>query len=162
MGMFDSLRCIGPQFVCSRGHSLADEEFQTKDFDCELAWHLIENDTLTFYGAEAVRESEVSKHGIFERHEHAPHLGNIFVYTSCHQCPCYVYGEVGTVVACWCEFKVRLVDNKVEAVERTAEDYDEFARRQAELPDLAGPIPLAEAIEISSQRMRAWAARRRA
>ncbi len=166
MGMFDYIRCIGPEFVCSRGHSLADEEFQTKDFSCELAWHKIENGVLSFYDGAVTLDpafNEVGQHGIYGQRPDAqrPYLGYIFVYCSCHQCPSFVYGQVGSVASCWCEFKVRIVDNKVEMVERIAEDFDEFAQKQAGLPDTTGPIPTEEAIKIASQRMRAWAAGQR-
>lgn len=42
MGLFDYVTVRGPSFVCSEGHDLSGEEFQTKDFGCEMGQVFIE------------------------------------------------------------------------------------------------------------------------
>ena len=36
MGLFDTVTVRDPRFVCSEGHDLSDEEFQTKDLGCTM------------------------------------------------------------------------------------------------------------------------------
>jgi hypothetical protein len=37
MGLYDTVKVSDPRFVCSEGHDLSDEEFQTKDLEKLIA-----------------------------------------------------------------------------------------------------------------------------
>jgi hypothetical protein len=144
MGLFDYVHVCGPEFVCSEGHDLSDEEFQTKDLGCTMGAASVDSDALHFDtradnwgGPQYVDENPVS------------------IYADCHKCPAFVQGETGVVIATPVEFSVTVgSDNKVISIKRTSPDSDVWAREEANklyLKDSFGPISYETALAKSAQ-----------
>jgi len=84
MGLFDYVNVNDPRFACSNGHDLNAEEFQSKDFGCEMGQVRIDNGCLS---------------------SRAVHLGlpaadgdKVEIYCICRQCPAFV--QFGALRSC--------------------------------------------------------------
>lgn len=134
MGLFDRLTCIGPEFRCSEGHDLADEEFQTKDLGCTMGYGTIDGGRLTF------------EDGGWGDPLASPISATIDVYCSCAKCPAFVQAGTGNLVAHWVAFDVAIVDDVVASVTRTSPSCPEWLASEPALEYMAeGPMGHAEA-----------------
>lgn len=145
MGLYDSVRLRGPKFVCSEGHDLSAEEFQTKDLGQTM-------------GEWEIGERLVGEFGDYRRDAPSlPFSGQLDAYASCRQCPAFVQPVTGNMLDCWVEFRLSIVNNSVVAVERISpstakwlESDDEYMRKAF------GPMSTEEA---EAKRREIWGAK---
>lgn len=133
MGMFDYVQCSGPEFVCSEGHRLDDEEFQTKDLGNGLdRWNidgvLDGPDGGSGYGYPVDR----------------PFSGKLNVYCSCSKCPAFVCYDTYNLWSCWVELEVIIKADKVTSVTRVSDSTDVWLN-SSDVKYCWGPMPHAEA-----------------
>lgn len=95
MGLYDCLTCNDPRFVCSEGHHLGAEEFQTKDLGCTMGHGEIDATGTFSFLPGGWGDAEVGT--------------TINIYTSCRQCPAFVQAGTGNLIEMWVEFAVDLV-----------------------------------------------------
>lgn len=137
MGMFDYVSVSGPEFVCSEGHDLSDEEFQSKDFGCEMGQVRIECGRVSCRAACLGTPSAESD--------------QVEVYGTCRRCPAFVQRGTGNLIACWVEFAVKLDGDAVVSVTRTSPPTAEFLRGtplEKYMRGCEGPMPHTEAREL--------------
>lgn len=106
MGLFDHVTVKDPRVVCSNGHDLSAEEFQSKDFGCEMGWVAIEN-------------GHVSSRAVFLGKPEAD-SNKIEIYGTCQQCPAFVQFGTGNLIGCDVSFEIELDGDTIKAVVRTS------------------------------------------
>lgn len=133
MGLFDRLTCQDPRFVCSEGHHLGAEEFQTKDLGCTMGHATIDVADLFVFEPAMWGEPEVGT--------------MIAIYADCTQCPAFVQAGTGNLCAAWVEFAVELAEigrkgdhytARVNHVRRTSEPTAEWLRTEPAKPWMKG------------------------
>lgn len=138
MGLFDTVRCTHGSFVCSEGHDLSSQDFQTKDLGQTMGnWsisHILE-------GKDGGWGEEITR----------PFLGRINVYGDCPRCPALV--QAGTMNFCptAVEFEVEIVDDIVRSVKRISEDTQKQLQTEKQQPwmeDCYGPMDYDEAYKL--------------
>lgn len=135
MGLFDRVTVERPEFVCSEGHPLHGELFQTKGLGCTMG-HWTLGETLS------------GEDGGYGEKPRRPFLGTISVYASCRQCPAFVQARTGNFCDCPVEFDVEIVDDVVRKVTRTSQSTAEWLREEPTRPWMAGcrgPMPWTDA-----------------
>lgn len=136
MGMFDWVHVDRDEFVCSEGHSLRNEEFQTKDFDCVLG-HVYVGHTLTT--SPGVMDAAIDL-GTFQSY--------FDIGCSCKQCPAFVQADTFNLVPAVVEFRIHFIASKILKIERISESTAEFiAREPGErwMGNCRGPMPYQDA-----------------
>src|SRR5688500_9315610 len=107
MGLFDYVSVDHPAFVCSEGHDLSDEEFQTKDLGCTM-------------GGAHIGATRISiQDGGWGETQPVPFSGTIEVYASCTRCPAFVQNETFNTHPVSVEFSVEIANNQIVSVTRT-------------------------------------------
>jgi len=134
MGLFDYVSVRDPMFVCSEGHDLSDEEFQSKDFGCEMGRVHIENGRVFM---ESVYLGE-------------PYLDEnpAEIYCTCRRCPAFVQFGTGNLVGCGVSFEIKMDGNAVTSIKRTSPDTADWLRDEPLLAHMArceGPMTYKEA-----------------
>lgn len=113
MGLFDSVMCLSPEFMCSEGHSLNDEVFQTKDLGQTMGEAVIAQDGRFTFTPDLLFSDGTAS---------APITDTISVYSTCRKCPVFVQANTFNLVACWVEFEIEIVDDQVRSVRRVSQD----------------------------------------
>lgn len=137
MGLFDYVSVSGPQFVCSEGHYLGDEEFQTKDLGCTM-------------GSAHIGEAVEVFDGGYGDTQPNPFTDTIEIYCNCSQCPALVQYGTGNFCPTSVEFEVEVVDSKVKSVRRISMPTPEQIQHELAQPymkDCEGPMTCAAARE---------------
>lgn len=120
MGLFDYVRVQGEEYVCSEGHNLEQESFQSKDFGCTMG-------TVSLGGVGITVTMEDGGYG----HPEIPGLTDyVEVYGDCTRCPAFVQMPTGNLVATWVTFKVHIVKDVVQGVERTSQSTADFLAKE--------------------------------
>lgn len=127
--MFDRIKIYDDGYRCSEGHDLRGEEFQTKGLDCDLSDFAISRGRLQ--GKLAF-------------------TGELFIYTSCSQCPAFVQPESAVVVECWVEFKIDLVESGVRSIELVSTPSAAWAASEMR-GGQRGPMTVAAAEDLARQ-----------
>jgi hypothetical protein len=139
MGMFDWVHIKDERFVCSEGHDVCGNEFQTKDFDCVLGYVTITDGVVGFQsGCVGLPPCDVEFTGTFE------------AYADCKQCPAFVQYGTGNMCGVSVCFDVDVKDGQVTAVRRTSESTAEFLEREPARDYMAnceGPMPYEQAMQ---------------
>ena len=141
MGFFDYVHVSDDRFVCSEGHPLSGEEFQSKDFGCVM-------------GSVGITDGVLSFHAGCIDEEPSPDSNEAEVYCDCKQCPAFVQDGTGNLVACWVEFRIKIEGNRVVSVERTSKPTAEWLTHepaQDHMKDCEGPMTYAEAYDLHVQ-----------
>lgn len=139
MGMFDYVRVRDPRFVCSEGHDLGGEEFQTKDFGCTMGYVGIADDRVNL------------ENGGYGDSPKRPLLGRFDVGCRCAKCPAFVQFGTGNAIACGVNFDVEIIDDAIRSIKRTSPSAAEFVRDQPLLRHMKrceGPMSYADAIYL--------------
>lgn len=135
MGLFDYVSCDHPAFVCSEGHDLRDEEFQTKDLGCTM-------------GSASIGNGIDIRDGGWGETQPRPFTGTIEVYTDCKKCPAFVQNETFNMHPVSVEFDVQIVADDVVSIKRTsAATAEQLAQapRLDYMPDCRGPMKYEDA-----------------
>lgn len=137
MGLFYYVYVDDPRFVCSEGHDLSGEEFQSKDFGCEMGSVTVANGTVT---TRKVCLGEPSPSG-----------DTAEVYCTCTKCPAFVQFGTGNIVGHDVNFVLRLKGRDVVTITRDSPDtaawlISEPASRW--MRRCEGPMPYAEAMQV--------------
>lgn len=133
MGLFDYVRVSGPQFVCERGHSLVDEDFQSKDFGCTM-------------GTVSIIDGFVSQEeGGYGSAPEKPISMKASIYSSCSKCPAFVQAGTYNLYDAWVEFEVEIVDNIVREVKRLPMETEAEIKAKPWMKDAFGPMSYEEA-----------------
>ncbi len=149
MGLFDYVHVEGAEFVCSEGHDLTNEEFQTKDLGCTMGSASFADGKLTHRDG-----------GYGDGSPRRPLLGRFYVYTACKQCPVFVQAKTGNIVDVDCTFELEFVDDVARSVKRVSKSTAEFLRdtpNETWMKDCIGPMPHSDTWEV---RKRIWEARK--
>ena len=136
MGLFDRLECVGPEFVCSEGHDLSGEEFQTKGLGCTMGGGLITHGKLRFCDG-----------GCGDEDREVP----LEIYCTCRKCPAFVQFGTGNEISCGVEFEVMLDGDRVVSVKRVSQDTADWLAStplERHMHRCEGPMPYAEVIEL--------------
>lgn len=127
MGLFDRLMCHDPEFLCSEGHGLGGEEFQTKSLGCTMGYGAIRDRLLTFrdggWGDATERETPLD------------------VYCTCRQCPAIMPppgSQTPTAIHPWVEFAVELDGDRVVSISRTSKSTSEYTAEVMLWPHMGG------------------------
>lgn len=121
MGLFDYVSCDHPAFVCSDGHDLRREEFQTKDLGCTM-------------GGASIGETHIDiRDGGYGDPVALPFSGTIEVYADCPRCPAFVQDETFNLHPVGVAFDVVVVADRIVSVARTSKSS---AEQIAEAPTL--------------------------
>jgi hypothetical protein len=135
MGLFDYVTVSGPAFVCSEGHDLSGEEFQTKDLGCTMG------------DAEIGDRIEIHDGGYGDSVDR-PLTSTIEIYCSCRKCPALVQAETFNTHATSVEFEIKIADDIVVAVQRTSETTAEQMAsgiREPYMHECRGPMSYEDA-----------------
>jgi hypothetical protein len=138
MGLYDHVRADREEFKCSEGHDLGGVEFQTKDL----------GETM---GEWALGETLSGQDGGYNEPPPRPFSGRISIYASCEECPAFVQADTLNLCACWVEFEVEIVEDRVRKVARTSPTTAEWLKSEPAEPWMAGcrgPMPYPEAYEL--------------
>ncbi len=150
MGMFDSAYCVGPEFVCTAGHDLSEEEFQTKDLDCSLAIIRIEGGR-AWYVSGGI--DEIPNAAITE---------TLCLNCVCSSCEAFVQAGTGNLIGVYVTFEVDVDAGIVKAIRRvsppSAEQLAETPRQEW-MAGCEGPMPYAEAKERHIHYPHPWKAK---
>lgn len=146
MGLYDHVHIAGPdlRFVCSEGHDVTGEEFQSKDWGCTMGDVHIAGDAIGHesggYGDDVKR----------------PYLGRFYVYCTCTQCPAFVQNwqrpdgsRCHNVIDMSVTFELEVVDDKIRNVKRVSTSTADWLRDEPTkeyMRDAIGPMPRAQAV----------------
>jgi hypothetical protein len=120
VGLFDYVECDRPEFVCTEGHDLRGEEFQTKDL----------GETM---GSAHIGDRLDLRDGGWGESMSRPFSGTIEVYANCRRCPAFVQAETFNTHPVGVMFDVEIADDVVVKVTRTGKTS---AEQLAEAPTL--------------------------
>ncbi len=120
MGLFDYVSVNDPRFVCSEGHDMRGEQFQTKDLGCTM-------------GDASIGASLIVRDGGWGDTLPQPFTGEIEIYTDCPMCPAFVQAETFNVHPVGVEFTVVVECDAVVRITRTSPTS---AEQIAEAPTL--------------------------
>lgn len=137
MGLFDYVTVNDPRFVCSEGHDLSGEEFQSKDFGCMMGQVTIEN------GRTSSRQVYL---GVPEADSSV-----VEIYATCTKCPAFVQFGTGNLAGCSVAFDVKLNGDAVESIERTSQSTSEWLAAEPArdwMHRCEGPMPYNDALEL--------------
>ena len=137
MGLFDYVTMRDPRFVCSNGHDLCGEEFQSKDFGCEMGRVLVESD-------------RVSTHAVCLGKPEAD-TAKAEIYGTCTQCPAFVQFGTGNLIGCEVSFEIDLDGDAVKSIKRTSLATNDWLRDEPlarHMNRCEGPMPYAEAEQL--------------
>jgi hypothetical protein len=130
MSMFDSVKVYDAWAVCSEGHSLVDEEFQTKCFERSL-------DRLT------IRDEVLSEGDQFAL-DGKSFTGFINIYCTCRKCPAFVQAKTHNLMDVWIEFTIELRESRVVEVKRVSKSTADWLKEEPTKPwmkdGFAGPM----------------------
>jgi hypothetical protein len=137
MGMYDYVTVNRPEFVCSEGHDLSDEEFQTKCFDC-------------VFGYVHVGESLTTSQGPLKI---APNLGTFESHFDtgavCKRCPAFVQAETFNVIPVSVDFRVYHQADKILKIVRISSestaDFLASTPTREWMGECRGPFPYRDA-----------------
>ena len=137
MGLFDYVHVTDDdRFVCSEGHRLDAEEFQSKDFGCTM-------------GDVTIAAGKISMAGGGWGHaENAPFHEHVEIYCACSRCPAFVQFGTANLIPCSVEFRLRIHGDQVLTVERTSAPTAEWLLSepaQAWMKRCEGPMPFEDA-----------------
>lgn len=136
MGLFDYVYCHGPEFVCSEGHDLSGEEFQTKDLGCTMGSAKIGGGWFSH------------RDGGWGDSPPKPMRGEVEIYCSCPLCPVFVQAETFNIVSATVEFSVVIENDRVTSVRRISPSTAEFIEKEPSeryMGGCRGPMSLADA-----------------
>lgn len=150
MGMFDRVHVHGPAFVCSEGHDLSGEEFQTKDFACVL-------DDVSMALGEPMTCGGRAGLGFAIKANERPYNATVEVYCDCTQCPCFVQARTFNLCPVGVNFEVVIENDIVMAVKRTSPTTAEFLEtepKQGYMDGCLGPMTRDEAEAMRQEHWR--------
>lgn len=136
MGLYDYVKCDDPRFICSEGHDLCHEQFQTKDLGCTMGESTICDGRLTI------------DDGGWGESPTMPFSGVIELYCDCKQCPAFVQDGTFNLISTWVEFSATVEADLVTEVKRTSISTAEFVKSEPLKPHMrgcAGPMSYTEA-----------------
>lgn len=128
MGLFDRILVRDPRMVCSEGHSMSDDEFQTYDLG------------RTNGDAEVVDGRLSFQDGGNGRPVAMPFTGRLTVYTDCEQCPAFVQTGTLNLHMAWVEFEIDLQDGVVTDIRRISQSTAEWLAEVPSLPYMKGAM----------------------
>lgn len=137
MGLYDHVHVDDERFVCSEGHPLSGEEFQSKDFGCTMGDVSVSGGRVGFAPGEW-------GDGPVER----PLLGRFCIYTTCKKCPAFVQAHTCNLCDMSVEFVIEVIDDAIRKVTRVGPTTAEWLRDEPKKPYMdgaRGPMPWAEA-----------------
>ena len=146
MGFYDTVHVTSPLFVCSEGHDMRGEQFQTKDLG-ETMGHATIGTKLEL----DLGDWNAPVASLF--------TGTIDIYTSCRQCPAFVQAKTWNVLDAWVEFEVTIAADVVTNVWRRSPSTAEWIASKPTTPYMAdayGPMPHAEAQEAHIEALRGY------
>lgn len=138
MGLFDYVTVRDPRFVCSEGHDLTGEEFQSKDFGEQMGRVTIGEDGRISTRAVCLGDP-------------SPDADEVEIYCTCTQCPAFVQFGTGNLCACDVTFALALTGDVVVAVKRgspTTREWLEAEPLERHMRRCEGPMPYAEASQL--------------
>ena len=153
MELYDRLECHGPEFVCSEGHDLSSEEFQTKALGQTMGYGTIKNGVLTFedggYGHDGYRVIAIDrlKSAAIPKRD-----SPLVLYCGCTQCPALMPPARGHIEAAWhplVEFAVVMEDDRVVSVTRTSQTSAEWQAEMLALPPMIDAKVMSTADAVS-------------
>jgi hypothetical protein len=134
MGLFDYVTVNDPCFVCSNGHDLSAEEFQSKDFGCTMGRVVIENERVSSHDGYFGKPEADSK--------------TVEIYCTCRQCPAFVQFGTGNLIGCDVTFEIELDGSAVKLVTRTSPATNDWLRDESlkrHMKRCEGPMPYRDA-----------------
>lgn len=132
MGLFDTIKIDDdPRFVCSEGHLLYGEEFQTKDLGCTMGHAFID---VVGHDVSRMRFYD----GGYGDPVQQPLLGRFDIYCNCRQCPAFVQAKTANVCPVTVDFEVEVVDDVVRAVKRISATTAHFLENEPKQKYMAG------------------------
>lgn len=146
MGLFDYVHCSGPEFVCSEGHDLTAEEFQSKDFGCTMGDVSISSTSIDL-------DSGKWGDGPPER----PLLGRFYVYCTCRRCPAFIQAKTANMCSHGVTFCIEVVDDRVRSIKRASPPTAEWLEsepKQSYMAGCLGPMPYDEAQSLRMRMLR--------
>ncbi len=139
MGLFDYVSVQGAAFVCSEGHDLSGEEFQTKDLGSTMGSACLEDGQITIIPGDWGEPPKL------------PFLGRMHIYCTCRQCPAFVQAKTMNLCGAWVEFEVTIVDDKIRSVTRISQTTTEYLETEPKKPYMVnclGPMPYEDAYQL--------------
>lgn len=134
MGLFDYVTVSDPRFICSNGHDLSAEEFQSKDFGCKM-------------GRVAIENGRISSHaGYFGEPE--ADSNKVEIYCTCRQCPAFVQFGTGNLIGCDVSFEIELDGAMIKSIVCTSPATNDWLRDEPleqYMKRCEGPMPYADA-----------------
>lgn len=137
MGLFDNVTVRDPRFVCSNGHDLSGEEFQSKDFGCQM-------------GQIAIEDGRISARAGFLGNPEAD-SDTVDIYGTCRQCPAFVQFGTGNLVGCDVSFEIKLDGDVIKAIVRTSPATNDWLRDEPlkwHMSRCEGPLPYQDAAQL--------------
>jgi hypothetical protein len=135
MGLFDYVHFDRPEAICSEGHDLRDEEFQTKDL----------GETM---GSASIGDGISIHDGGYGDTQSRPFSGTIEIYATCRKCPAFVQAETFNTHPVSVDLAVEIRDDKVVSVTRTSASSAEQIAEAPTLeymPNCRGPMSYEDA-----------------
>ena len=151
MGLFDYVIVNDSRFVCSEGHDLRDEEFQTHDLGETMGTATIEDGRITMRDG-GWGEAEVP--GL---------IGTIEIYCTCRRCPAFVQDKTANLVPTSIGFDLVVKDDVIAEITRTSPNTEEWLVSTPAQPWMAnclGPMTYEEAQRIRRDGIGAWTRQR--
>jgi hypothetical protein len=140
MGLFDYVVVDDPNFICSEGHDLRVEEFQSKDFGCTMGTVSIVLDGMVRI-----------ENGGFGGDLDYPLNGHFYIYAGCTRCPAFVQVDTYNLIAHMVEFKITVIDGMCVRIERhspSTKEWIENEPKQQYMENCIGPMPWKEAYAL--------------
>lgn len=140
MGFYDTVTVCDPRFVCSEGHDLCQEEFQTKDLGGTMGTARIEPalDGAHGIGSVGSKMRLTVESGEWGESPRLPFLGILLVYCHCTKCPAFVQAGTGNLAAVSVEFEVEVISNAIRNIMRVSASTAEFLETKPKQPYMAG------------------------
>ena len=143
MGLFDEVRLLRKEAVCSQGHDLTGTVFQTKDLGQTMGQFTI---STTISGKDG-------GYGYLDKSK--PFLGRICIYGSCEECPALIQDKTFNLIPTCVEFEIDIVYGKVKKVVRTSKNTTEQLieeKNQSYMKNCIGPVSYQEAVKIQRKK----------
>jgi len=137
MGLYDDITVADPRFVCSEGHDLSSEPFQSKDFGCAMGAVLIENGRLKYAQGHFGTPS--------------PDGNTAEIYCTCRRCPAFVQFGTGNLCGCDVRFEIGITGDVVTTVTRISPATTDWLHNEpleAFMKRCEGPMSYDEALEL--------------
>jgi hypothetical protein len=148
MGLFDYVHVHDARFVCSEGHDLRGEEFQTKDLGCTMGDSAI--------GADGVLDFRDGGYGDPPK---MPLNETIATYCTCRKCPAFVQDGTSNLIAMGVDFEVKFEGGRAVSVTRVGATTAEWLAKtpgETWMVGCLGPMTYEEARKIHVDGIGRW------